>query len=336
MLRSLLPVLFALAIVPATAQINDVIHVTPEDLAAMSQRTLLVVLEEEDPKVIEEMPKKNREEEIARYKAAIANYNALIEPAVRKYWTFNPKIEVKKASEVVPLFAAKSPDYVVLMKVALRDMELYYNFDSGLRVPVLMYQRTDEESKVNKKGFLTISEVDYQMYIPSSFIDDKGNTEADLKFALVQMQRNMRWIMETKQVKNFEDYGAIVAAGNCARLKDKSLVLPAGQLWKDMPEAEAKASYGGTLEVADPAMRDEMYLKATEGKALLFQMPYGLLNQSGLTVMTYSNVVYLKVVVDAKTDEILGLLEVKGMMTPQNYGYRVNEKNLENLKECKF
>ncbi len=67
----------------------------------MANRTLIVELLEEDPKVIDKLSKKKkRAAKLQEYKDFITFYNDMIKDAVSKYWTFNENIEYRSATEV--------------------------------------------------------------------------------------------------------------------------------------------------------------------------------------------------------------------------------------------
>src|SRR5688500_4738273 len=85
MIRTFSLSILLLASVCSHAQVAIKIWAEPAELKALSKRTLVVELPEENPKVTEGFPKKTAESDAAAYRASLASYREHIEPAVRKY-----------------------------------------------------------------------------------------------------------------------------------------------------------------------------------------------------------------------------------------------------------
>ena len=84
----------------------------PKDVATVKSQPLVVVLQDEDPAKLKKLAKKP--EELADYKAYIADYNARMQELAPKLWKFSPSVEFKHESELAALRKAKGPQRGVL------------------------------------------------------------------------------------------------------------------------------------------------------------------------------------------------------------------------------
>lgn len=303
------------------AQVVDRIWAEPAALKALSKRTLVVELPEENPKVVEGFPKKTAEQDAAAYRESLAAYRTVIEPAIREHWKWNEKIEFMTTSQIVELFQKKSNKHVALLKVVLTtDMGVgVYTF--GMGVPALVLTRTDGESKVSKKGELRLMKHDYQMYLATT-TDENGRetyTPERMQFTLSQMQKHLAWIGKKGKSENYLKYCKEMAKQNCRRLKGKELLVDEDGLHKSTTREEAKEAYGsGSLSFVPEKELDQAYGSRASGKAALFDMPVG--SASGtMLVVTITRLVYMKVAVDTETDEVLGAV-VPGIGKPAAEG----------------
>lgn len=90
----------------------------PKDVAAVKSQPLVVVLKDEDPSQLKKLAKKP--EELADYKAYIADYNARMQELAPKLWQFSPSVEFKQESELPALRKAKGPQRGVLQHLNFR------------------------------------------------------------------------------------------------------------------------------------------------------------------------------------------------------------------------
>lgn len=84
----------------------------PKDVAIVKGQPLIVLLEEEDPATLKKLAKKPQE--LADYKAYVADYNASMQKLVPTLWKFSPSVEFKSESELPALRKAKGPQRGVL------------------------------------------------------------------------------------------------------------------------------------------------------------------------------------------------------------------------------
>lgn len=84
----------------------------PKDIAVLKGRPLVVVLKDEDPKEVKKLGKKP--EELADYKASIADYNKQMQELAPKLWKFSPSVEFKHEADLEALRKSKTTQYGVL------------------------------------------------------------------------------------------------------------------------------------------------------------------------------------------------------------------------------
>lgn len=84
----------------------------PKDVTAVKSQPLVVVLKEEDPGQLKKLAKKP--DDLADYKAYIADYNAKMQELAPKLWQFSPSVEFRHEAELPALRKAKGPQRGVL------------------------------------------------------------------------------------------------------------------------------------------------------------------------------------------------------------------------------
>ena len=315
----------------AHAQVSASIGASPADLKALAKRTLVVELPEPNQQVIAEFPAKTADAKKTAYENSLASYREQIEPAIRKYWTYNKEIEFKTTSEIIELFKEKNPKYVALLKVVLADGGGAYAYSFGLGVPALVLTATDGASKVNKNGQMTLTNWDFQAYLattPTNY-GREDYSEASMKFTLLQAQKLLEWntAAGNKKSENFIKYVKDQSAKNCAKLTSKKLLIAKQDLSKKMSPADAMDSYGRNLELVDPSELESAYLNGDADKAVLFSVPVGI-GIGTSVIVEVTNLIYMRVAVDPSTDQILGCI-------PASDARGITKTEMTILKKCK-
>ncbi|MFI5221337.1 MAG: hypothetical protein ACHQK8_03350 [Bacteroidia bacterium] len=82
----------------------------PEAVTNIQKRTLIIVTEEENPKLTASLGG----DELAQYKKDVEDYNRDIKDAVTGFWKFNSTIEYKTRAEMNKLVTAKCKDYAYI------------------------------------------------------------------------------------------------------------------------------------------------------------------------------------------------------------------------------
>ena len=150
---------------PLAAQVSTAAYAKPDELRSLSKRTLVVVLPEGNPKVIDGFPKKNSAGKTAAYMESPDSYREQVEPAIKEYWKLNGKFEYRTTSENIGLFKKKSTKYVALMKVVLPDGGGVAGYTLDMGVPALVLTRTNGDCKETKKGELQVRNHGFQTYL---------------------------------------------------------------------------------------------------------------------------------------------------------------------------
>lgn len=315
----------------AHAQVSASIGASPAELKALATRTLVVELPEPNQRAIAEFPAKTADAKKAAYENSLASYREQIEPAIRKYWTYNKDIEFKTTSEIIELFKEKNTKYVALLKVVLADGGGAYAYSFGLGVPALVLTATDGASKVSKNGLMTLTNWDFQAYLattPTNY-GREDYSEASMKFTLVEAQKLLEWntAAGNKRSENFIKYVRDQSEKNCSKLSSKKLLMAKQDLSKKMSPAEAMDSYGRNLELVDPSELESVYLNGDADKAVLFSVPVGI-GMGTSVIVEVTNLIYMRVAVDPSTDKILGCIPVS-----EPPGITKTEMSI--LKKCK-
>lgn len=236
----------------------------------------------------------------------MASYREQIEPVVRELWKFNEKVEFKTTSEIIALFAKKSPKYVALMKVVLPDGGDVADYTFGLGVPALMLTRTDGDSKVSKKGELRVRNHDFQAYLIVS--PDSTGAEryspATMKATLTLVQDFLQWNTKNKKSQDFMRYTREMAEKNCELLATRTLLVDQADRYKGCTPEEAHSSYAHQLELVDRAQLESTYLGGDNSKAVLFSLPVGTI-KSAVIVVELTRLVYAKLILDPATGQII-------------------------------
>lgn len=311
------------------SQISDRIYGQPDDFKEMKNRTLVVELLEEDEKHVAKLTKKSQRKEkfavqLKKYQDFIVEYNEMIQLVVPKYWSFNDKIEYKTSSEVKKIREAENKEYVLLFYTELRESSTDTRVDRAtLHVPALAYSRPERAKH----------RYDYKIYLPSSYIREGSNYfESDFKFALKAAQANINWIIDNNEKLNFEDFCKEMAEKNCSKLSDYQLIVDREYLYGNLTETKAGDAYGNNLKFVSEDELDKIVLEETEGKAVLFSIPFGTVG-STFGPLTVSQLAFIKVIVDVETYEVL-YIHIPGM--GKSYVYEILKNEFTRFAECKM
>lgn len=306
MMRSILLFSLFLLISGLQAQVSVKIYAEPAELKSLGNRTLVVELPEENPKVIEDFPKKKAAEKTEAYRASLASYREQIEPAIKEHWKFNKDIEFKTTSEIIALFQKKSNKYVALMKVVLPDGGGVSGYTFGLGVPALVLTRTDGDSKVNKKGELNIIKHDFQSYLvvsPDS-TEREVYSPASMKATLILAQDYLNWNIKADKSKDFMAYSKAMGKKNCGSLAQRTLLVNEKGLYKGCTVEEAHENYPYKLEFVDRSVLESTYLGGDATKAVLISIPVGTV-QGTMIVASVTYLAFSKLILDPATGEII-------------------------------
>jgi hypothetical protein len=335
------------------AQINGKLYGQKEDFIAMAKRPLLVELLEEDPEIIKNLSytalkkKAIRDSLVQEYKTFIFNYNKMIKSSVEKYWKYNEKVEYKTASEVNKLKESKNNKYVVLSYILQQQSMLTSminnSFINHLEIPAISYNRIEQPDK----------KTDYKICMPSSGILKYrllDYRECDFKFALIEMQSHLKWMIQNNKTVEFQEYAEIIAKENCSKLKNMKLQVETDFLRKNGEQkAEAKEDYGHDLEFVTAGQLDSSYIGNKKGVAVLLRIPFEIMNptsasgnmgnmNAGGVRDSNQKTQFYKIVVDCESNKILwadvsgGFSLKKAFIVPDEF---VKKSDFKNMGQCK-
>lgn len=304
---------FAATTVVALGQIPNRIGATPQELAAMAGRTLVVQLEPVDPEIsaaiLEEKKKSEAEGFKANYEASQQSYLDNIQAAMKAAWQFNAKVEFRSAEECKQLFLSKSPDHVVMKKEMYGSAITSGSYSTAWRhyaapygVTALTFYRTDVVG-ANKKGVLGFGDADFQMYMIGDYgpLGKALYSEDDLVATLKQAQKALAWCIASKKPEDYFAYAKEEAKQNCRFLHGKTLMAESNYNYKDTQEAELRDEYTLPLEFVDHAELGRIYRSGAEDRLVVFSIPIGHVAGMG----GESQIAYMKIAVDPSNDMIV-------------------------------
>lgn len=117
MTKKILPLLLAAMCLHATAALAQLGLGKPKDIAIVKGQPLIVLLKDEDPDELKKLAKKP--DELADYKAYVADYNTEMQALAPQLWHFSPSVEFHHEAELKDLRKAKGQQHGLL-----RQMEL--------------------------------------------------------------------------------------------------------------------------------------------------------------------------------------------------------------------
>jgi hypothetical protein len=91
----------------------------PKEIALVKSQPLIVILKEEDPKQLKKLA--GKPEDLADYKASIADYNSQMRELAPKLWKLSSAVEFKPESELESLRKAKKSQRAVLRHLTFRS-----------------------------------------------------------------------------------------------------------------------------------------------------------------------------------------------------------------------
>jgi hypothetical protein len=268
-------------------------------LTKVKDRTVIVEVKEEDPKVVAKLSKKDKNaDRLQHYRDFISNSNDMLKKAVDKYWKFNANIEYKTTTELKDI-RGKSKDnvyYQIISVTTIQDDG--QDFFSDLSIPVVCYDNS---------GITSNYEHDFSMYLPVALIPEKESNpcmwsyvQADFDFAIIEMQANFNYTIANNKKIKFEDYGKLMGKQNCGKAKNSTLVIDLAQLGEKVTESDIKSEYKGPIELTDGQTYNNAFDNQEAGKEVIFSFAYGIAKGSfGSSTLFFS-----KAVVNCATGEI--------------------------------
>lgn len=299
--------MFSLLVLTGWAQIPNKLGATPEELAAMAGRTLVVQLDPIDPEVSEEIKVWHKKDEFegytANYLASHQSYLDNIQAAMEEAWVFNQKVEFRSPEECMALFKSKSPDHVVMSKVMYSQIHsAWRHYSRSYGVTALTFYRTDIV-ELSDKGFLRFGKPDFQMYMFGDYgpLGKAVFSKSDLILTLEQAQKTLAWCIGREEPEDYFAYAKEQAKKNCAKLASKDVVMEKNYTFKDTEESELVGEYGPRLRFETHEELGKILNSGTESEVVCYSVPIGHVAGMG----GESQIAYMKILLDPSSGEII-------------------------------
>ncbi len=277
-----------------------------EDIEEMKTRKLIVIKEVESEKVIEKLKKKDKEEFIDDYQAAIAEYNANFQAAIVNIWPFHEEFEVMTYLEVEALRKAKNEEYVVARIVTVEATGMGYSVSDGLDWNYYDVKKGVEDDKADKSdlngtSFFMISLVEELRKTPIARIGIPHTfpTSADVAFSIQYTTWYMNARLNDQKAKDLRSMMKV----NAGRLRDYTLYIRESDLSEKTTEKIVDANYPFEFKIVSDVEFDNIVLAQQENTAYLIVVP-DIVDQGNAVSM-----IYMPMVMDAKTGEGCSMVE---------------------------
>ena len=206
------------------------------EVKEVKQRPLILMLEEEDPKVINKLSKKPTE--LEAYKNEIKRINDQFPSLVSKFWTFNSVPIVKERSEVEKLKNEKNKTYSVLainrVKVTSWAKDGLYRYEIDSKVIATIYIDLIEN--------LDKGDPVYYQNLPNVY-----PSNGDMVLGIQMMQNFLQARLDGKKRNEISDE----ADENKSLLSSKTLLIDKNDLKNGLTMAQIKEAYPFPFKVVE-------------------------------------------------------------------------------------
>lgn len=300
------------------------IHIKPHEYDRIFERTLIVEVLEENPKVIKQMEKVSKKypNAITEYRSFIEKYNTYMKIALEKVWQLNKNVVFKNTSEIKALIDAKDTSSVCLYYS--ESGKVFYDYSSHLylKVPTLNYTRIEHHNR----------KIDYAVYLPISFLrPDDAYVESDIFFALQMIQINLDYNNKNEKHLNASAFAHHQAMHN-QELSSKVLLLDEVLAQDSATILEIQNHYPYKFKFVKPAEIVNALVDGDENDAYLISMPYEL---PGGDDNFDAAVKCMRLVVDAKNGNIISSIGTHVRYADENLFMDKDFDVVENKKASK-
>lgn len=332
-----------------------------EELKEIKERPLAVVIYEEDQDYIMRLEKKiaknnkkkeKHQKELSDYKKHISYFNNNIKDVVTEYWKLNSIENIKYLTnkELEGLTKNKTNTYAVLDLTVLTTQTLgnvkingFYNL-----VSTEIYAITYGASEKNRKKAI------YQNHISNTNYNLPGYADKELKKAievlkkerengptylskenmiasLVLSQKYIKKAIELNDKITFEDFAEEEMKNNCAKLEGSSILFQKaivhGKITNDLqnllPKSKIELVSANRIAKAFENKEDILVAFPIIKKLVKAKSSLGPISTSSVLPVTH------KIIINAKTKEIIGFVPHSGMTS---YTY-FKKKDFKKLSE---
>ena len=262
-----------------------------DDILEIQKRTLIVVLEEANPKLTQKL----EGDVLKQYKKDIDDYNSGIKEAIALVWKFNSKIEYKTRAEIEKLTKAKSKNYAYIEYnkfttncATYASYNATYQFLEGVGSKDITSIGGDYYSTI-----LNIRLTDdnpfgppvYGVHLSNPF-PNKADLVVGLKSILMHFKYKLEGLSDIQISKLFKNNAKALS----------SLTLLVNEDNTDLSIDEIKKVYSYPVSIVKKDKIDDAILKSDSKSAFLIVIPYSnssytyeILSAKDCTPLGYTN-----------------------------------------------
>ena len=228
------------------------------EVTEVKKRPVVIMLEEEDPKVASKLSKKPAE--LNAYREEIKRVNADFPAIVNKLWIFNAQPAIKTRSEVEKLKDEKNKEFAVIaldrrkVTTYLKNGMSRYEYDSKVIaiVSIDLIENLEEGSPV------------YSINLPNVF-----PTQGDMALGIQMMQNFLQARLDGKKRGEISDE----AKENKTLLSSKTLLIDKADLKGGLSQAQIKGAYPYPFKLVDYATIEKAILDRDKSYAVVQIIP---------------------------------------------------------------
>lgn len=317
--------LFIIIILPilSTAQFG---YGKVSEITALQSRKLIVLVEQQNARVLKKLQKKDQQDKISMYNTAIENYNANMKKVAEKFWTFSKNgIEYKTFQETDALRKSGSKDYAVLYCVssAMSAFNSGFSEDDGLDWTWNIADQSKDRDYFDGFTEMKVSTLEDLKSKPIFYVvlPDIFPTTTSIVNGMFTLQTYMDIRLRSKKdnedISSKKQMDEWVAANN-KNLKNKILLIRQDLLPKDFDKAKVAETYSYPFEIVSSDKLDSVIFNQYSKYVYALVIP-GI--NSG---MRNNQVYYMQAIFGADNNEVYAysMPSMGGMMLGGSFGAR--------------
>ncbi|MBL4735622.1 MAG: hypothetical protein JKY18_09860 [Flavobacteriales bacterium] len=253
---------------------------------AIMSRTLIVELDEEDPKEIKRLTRKEKKNPgvTAIYRNNIKLHNEALQEYLPKYWKLHDKIEFRKPAEVWALIKAKDENYAILQVAEHQEAQVHlrgaytfsvYTFSIYLaeRAKQIYRWQIDRVNEISDKDGKVVGAKIYKgKYVFKISLRSTWLSESDYHFVFKQFENNINQAAKTgkeAKIMRGEFYIPKIPAARINTLKTKTLLIPQEILHEEVTAKELGVIYKHPFEITTLAKEKDILFNTAESHAFI-------------------------------------------------------------------
>lgn len=245
-----------------------------KDIANLSNRTLVVVLEEklteEEKARILKNDKKKGESRIVEKDEATENYNSFIFQAFKQQWSFNDEIKTMTEEEVKEIRLEKTQNkeylFAYFKTYPWSGMSL---FDAA---PMLCLQRSEQKT----------TNPDFSVCIPGTPVKKiKEMTILEFSLAVYILEQQIKYVQSSGFQYTYEKMIRDLGKKNCGKISNQTILVDKDNLAEGQTEDMFTDVGDVKVKLVDKKAIENAFLSKEAGVLLLFSVPFNYTEASG-------------------------------------------------------